>query len=159
MGAASIWIGLLAAGAVVTGASAQPAGSVATGEALYEAKCSGCHSLDANRIGPRHRGVVGRKLAGLPDFDYSDALRKLGGVWTPDRLDTWLQGPQAMAPGAKMFLTVPDPQQRRDIIAYLTSVSKPVTSLSCSEACRPLRVRLGNGIDKRAAAAPWKDRR
>ena len=66
---------------------------------------------------------MGRKVASLPDFDYSAALKKLGGVWTPARLDTWLQNPQAVAPGAKMFLTVPDPQQRHDIIAYLASVS------------------------------------
>jgi cytochrome c len=69
--------------------------------------------------------VVGRKVGSLPDYDYSDALKKLGGVWTPARLDTWLRNPQAMAPGAKMFLSVPDPQQRHDIIAYLASVSKP----------------------------------
>jgi cytochrome c len=125
MGAASIWIGLAAAGVVATSASAQPAGSAAVGEALYEAKCGGCHSVDANRIGPRHRDVVGRKVGSVPDFDYSDGLKKLGGVWTLARLDTWLQNPQAMAPGAKMFLTVPDPRQRHDIIGYLASVSKP----------------------------------
>ena len=123
MGSLSIWIGLAAAGVFAT---SQPARNLAGDEALYESRCGGCHSVDANRIGPRHRDVVGRKVAGLPDFDYSDALRKLGGVWTPARLDTWLQDPQTMAPGAKMFLSVPDPQQRREIITYLSSVSKPV---------------------------------
>jgi len=106
-------------------AHAQEAADVAAGKALYEAKCGGCHSVDANRIGPKHRGVVGRKVASVPDYDYSPAIKKLGGVWTPARIDKWLQGPQAMAPGAKMFLSVPDPQQRHDIIAYLASVSKP----------------------------------
>lgn len=125
MGCSRIWLGLAAAGVVATSASAQSAGNAAAGKALYEAKCGGCHSVEANRIGPRHRDVVGRKVASVPGFDYSDALKKLGGVWTPARLDTWLQNPQAMAPGAKMFLSVPDPQQRRDIIAYLASVSKP----------------------------------
>lgn len=125
MGCSRIWLGLAAAGVVATSASAQSAGNAAAGKALYEAKCGGCHSVEANRIGPRHRDVVGRKVASVPGFDYSDALKKLGGVWTPARLDTWLRNPQAMAPGAKMFLTVPDPQQRRDIIAYLASVSKP----------------------------------
>jgi cytochrome c len=125
MGAASIWIGLAGAAAVASVASAPSTGSAAVGEALYQAKCGGCHSVDANRIGPRHRGVVGRKVASVPGFDYSNSLKRLGGVWTPARLDTWLQNPQAMAPGAKMFLMVPDPQQRREIIAYLASVSKP----------------------------------
>jgi cytochrome c len=125
MSAASIWIGLAAAAVVATSASAQAAGSAAAGKALYEAKCGGCHSLDANRIGPRHRGLIGRKVASVSGFDYSDGLKKLGGVWTLARLDTWLQNPPAMAPGAKMFLTVPDPRQRHEIIAYLASVSKP----------------------------------
>jgi cytochrome c len=125
MSAGSIWIGLAAAGVVATSASAEPAGSAATGRALYEAKCGGCHAVDANRIGPRHRNVVGRKVASVTDFDYSDALKKLGGAWTRARLDTWLRNPQIMAPGTKMFLSVPDAQQRRDIVAYLESVSKP----------------------------------
>jgi cytochrome c len=104
---------------------AQPPGDAAAGQALYEAKCGGCHSVEANRVGPRHRDVVGRKVASLTDYDYSAAIRKLGGVWTAARIDVWLQGPQAMAPGSKMFLSVSDPEQRRDIIAYLASVSKP----------------------------------
>ena len=85
MGAASIWIvGLAAAGVLATSAAAQPAGAAA-GQALYEARCGGCHSVDANRVGPRHRDVVGRKVASLSDYDYSDALKKLGGVQTPPR--------------------------------------------------------------------------
>lgn len=91
------------------------------GMAEYQAKCGGCHSLDANRIGPMHRGIVGRRVASAPGYDYSAALRKLGGQWTPARLDQWLQGPQKLAPGSKMFLTVPDPATRRAIIAYLVA--------------------------------------
>jgi len=30
-----------------------------------------------------------------------------------------------MAPGARMYFSVPDPSQRLDIIAYLASVSPP----------------------------------
>jgi cytochrome c len=115
----------LAAAFAAASAAAQPGGDAAAGKALYEAKCGACHSVDANRTGPRHRNVVGRKVGSLPDYDYSLAIRKLGGVWTVARLDRWLQGPQAMAPGTKMVLMVSDAQQRRDIIAYLVSVSKP----------------------------------
>ena len=97
------------------------AGSAADGQALYQAKCGGCHSLDANRIGPAHRGVVGRRIASAPGFVYSPAIKKLSGVWTSARLDQWLQGPQKMAPVTKMFLNVTDPGQRADIIAYLAA--------------------------------------
>ena len=106
-------------------AFAQPSPNVAEGQMLYASKCGGCHSLDQNRVGPRHRGVVGRKVASLPDYDYSPAIKKLGGVWTPERIDQWLQGPQAMAPGAKMYFQVSDPAQRKAIIAYLAANSPP----------------------------------
>ena len=97
----------------------------ADGKALYEAKCGGCHSLDANRIGPAHRGLVGRRIATAPGYTYSPAIKKLSGVWTPMRLNQWLQGPQRLAPGSKMYLTVGDPQQRAAIITYLESASSP----------------------------------
>jgi cytochrome c len=102
---------------------AQPAGDATNGKSLYEAKCGGCHSVDSNRIGPLHRGVIGRVIASVPGYQYSDAIKKLSGKWTPERLDKWLQGPQVVAPGAKMFFTVDDPGQRQDIIAYLVSLT------------------------------------
>lgn len=101
--------------------AAQPA--PAAGQALYQAKCGGCHSLDSNRIGPAHRGIVGKKIAAVPGYAYSPALKKLQGTWTTARLDAWLQGPQKVAPGSKMFLTIRDPAQRATIIAYLQSTS------------------------------------
>jgi cytochrome c len=70
-----------------------------------------------------HRGVIGRVIASVPGYQYSDAIKKLSGKWTPERLDKWLQGPQVVAPGAKMFFTVDDPGQRQDIIAYLVSLT------------------------------------
>src|ERR1700754_1611722 len=85
------------------------------GEMLYEAKCSACHSIDVNRTGPLHRGVVGRPVASVPGFMYSPALRRLGGTWTTARLDLWLRNPQAVAPGSLMYFTVDDPEQRRQI--------------------------------------------
>jgi cytochrome c len=101
------------------------ADDVAAGQMLYKAKCTGCHSVDADRIGPRHRDVVGRKIASIAGFNYSPAIKKLGGVWTPARLDQWLSGTQKMAPGSKMYLEIDDPRQRRLLIGYLESVSKP----------------------------------
>jgi cytochrome c len=98
---------------------------VSAGQILYQTKCAGCHSVDTDRIGPRHRDVVGRRVASVPGFGYSPALRKLGGVWTPARLDQWLSGTQKMAPGSRMYIEIDDPGQRRLLIAYLKSVSKP----------------------------------
>ncbi len=96
---------------------------VAAGQTLYLNTCGGCHSVDTDRIGPRHRNVVGRAVASVQGYDYSSALKKLGGIWTPDRLDQWLSGTQKMAPGSKMYLELDDATERRLIITYLQSVS------------------------------------
>jgi cytochrome c len=121
---ATAFILTLSVGWTIQDAHAQ----ASTGMAFYQAKCGGCHSLDANRIGPAHRGVVGRKPGSVVGFASSPALKKLGGVWTPARLDAWLQGPQKLAPGSKMFLTVTDPAARSAIIGYLASVSSPIAA-------------------------------
>jgi cytochrome c len=99
------------------------AGDAARGEALYEA-CQDCYSLDKNHVGPRHRGVFGRKAASLPDYDYSDALKSANIVWNEETLDKWLTDPQAVAPGAKMFFHLDNPQDRADVIAYLRERAK-----------------------------------
>jgi cytochrome c len=101
---------------------------VAAGQTLYQNTCGGCHSVDADRIGPRHRNVVGRAVASVPGYDYSSALKKVGGIWTRERLDQWLSGTQKMAPGSKMYLEIDDATERRLIIAYLQSVSRPAVS-------------------------------
>ena len=98
-------------------------GDPARGEQLYEA-CTDCHSLDKNDVGPRHRGVFGRKAASLPDYDYSDALKSANIVWSEETLDKWLTDPQAVAPGAKMFFHLDNPQDRADVIAYLKERAK-----------------------------------
>lgn len=41
----------VAAGSVETGTTADD--QVSVGQALYEGKCSGCHSVDSDRIGPQ----------------------------------------------------------------------------------------------------------
>ena len=98
-------------------------GDAARGETLYEA-CQDCHSLDKNDVGPRHRGVFGRKAASLPDYDYSDALKSTNITWNEETLDKWLTDPQAVAPGAKMFFHLDNPQDRADVIAYLKERAK-----------------------------------
>jgi cytochrome c len=64
--------GVAAAGLLATTMFARPSiavDDVAAGQSLYQSKCTGCHSVDADRIGPRHRDVVGRKVASVPGFN------------------------------------------------------------------------------------------
>jgi cytochrome c len=95
----------------------------AAGQALFKSKCAACHTVDTNRLGPKIQGVVGRPVASAAGYTYSPALKKLGGVWTPTRIDQFLSAPQKMAPGSKMYLQVGDAKQRQQIAAYLQSVS------------------------------------
>jgi cytochrome c len=94
------------------------------GHELYVAKCGGCHSIDQNRIGPMHRNLLGRRIASVPGFNYSPAIKRLAGVWTRERLDKWLQDPQSVAPGTAMYFSLDDAEQRRLVIEYLASESK-----------------------------------
>lgn len=103
----------------VASASACAAGDAEQGRALYQSHCSACHSLDYNGAGPAHRGVMGRAAAQAAGFDYSAALRHSKLVWNEESLDRWLADPERTVPGQRMGVSVPDAQQRADLIAYL----------------------------------------
>jgi len=110
---------LITAGAALAQSVSEPRhGDPLRGRTLYQG-CTGCHSLDDNDIGPRHRGVVGRKAGSLPDYTYSPALKASGLTWDAASLDRWLSNPQALVPGTKMYFSLADPQSRADIIAFL----------------------------------------
>ena len=96
-------------------------GDPVRGHELYQSRCTACHSLDHSRIGPAHRGVFDRRAASVPGFDYSPALKESGVRWTAANLNRWLTDPEAFIPGQKMGYQVPDPVDRRDIIAFLAS--------------------------------------
>jgi cytochrome c len=109
-------------------ASAAPtafAADAAQGEEIYNSRCIACHSPDANRVGPKHRGVVGRTAGTVLDFNYSEAVKSSGVVWTEETLDKWLANPQAFIPGQRMNFKVADPADRADLIAYLKTLKLP----------------------------------
>ncbi len=109
---------LAAASVYAATAPARVAGDATRGKTLYQV-CMGCHSLDEDDVGPRHRGVVGRTAGTVPGYAYSPALKNSHIVWDAETLDRWLTNPQAFVPGAKMFFAMPAAQDRADVIAYL----------------------------------------
>jgi cytochrome c len=72
--------------------------------------CVACHTLgaeQANRAGPTLAGVFGRRIATLPGYNFSEALKRLDIVWTPETVSRLFEiGPSAYTPGTKM------PEQR-----------------------------------------------
>ena len=116
----------LAAATAIAGATEAPvtthvSGDPAHGKTLYQA-CQACHSIDDNDLGPKHRGVVGRRAGSVADYNYSLALKNSGLTWDPTTLDRWLSNPSALVPGTKMYFTIADAQTRADIIAYLAEL-------------------------------------
>ena len=93
-------------------------GDPARGKELWQG-CNACHSVDDNDIGPRHKGLVGRKAGSLADYNYSPALKASGLTWDTATLDRWLTNPSALVPGTKMFFKLDSPKDRADVIAYL----------------------------------------
>jgi len=102
--------------------AADPAG----GEKIA-AKCKACHDFSKggpNKIGPNLWDIVGAKQAHLDNFNYSDAVKGLGGQWTYENLDKFLTLPKGYAPGTKMtFPGLKKPEERAAVIAYLRTLS------------------------------------
>jgi cytochrome c len=99
------------------------AGDPARGALAYEARCGGCHSVAADRIGPRHAGIAGRRAGSVPGFDYSPALQRSAVVWKADTLERWLADPETLIPGQRMSYSLADRAMRADVIAYLLSLA------------------------------------
>jgi cytochrome c2 len=99
----------------------KPAGDAAAGEDLFLDRCAMCHVAEGGGQGPSLKGVYGRKAASAPGFAYSAALKASGVTWTAPQLDRFLTNPGAAIPGTAMPITVPDPKQRADLIAYFAA--------------------------------------
>jgi cytochrome c len=89
------------------------------GKQLFSKRCGGCHSLDADKEGPRLGGVYGRKAGSISTFKYSDALKASSIVWNDALLDRWLTDTDSVVPDNDMDFHVPNAQERADIIRFL----------------------------------------
>lgn len=92
-------------------------------------QCRACHELQpsaAELVGPNLGGLFGRKVASVPDFEYSAALRAQSFVWDRERLDKWMERPGALVPGNIMaFGGVASAADRAALIAYLEAATAP----------------------------------
>ena len=107
-------------------AAAPDAATLKLGEAVY-ARCSACHTIDANRTGPLHCGLFGRPAGTAPGFDgYSSAMRASGIVWDERSLDAFLKDPLQRVPGTAMgYAGVKDDAERAALIAWLREATRP----------------------------------
>ena len=104
---------------------AAPAGAADSraGATIYE-RCAACHSLANDRAGPRHCGLLGRRAGTVEGFEYSEAMKRSGIVWTERSLDRFLAAPTRVVPGTSMgYAGITDPVERANLVAYLEQAS------------------------------------
>jgi cytochrome c len=110
--------------AVMVSAPSIAAGDAARGEQVYS-RCTACHALSFDRVGPRHCGLFGRVAGTVPGFDYSPAMKESKIRWNEKTLDRFLAKPLAMVPGTSMtYDGIADAGERADLIAYLKRVNR-----------------------------------
>lgn len=127
--------GLLAVG--LAGAGAPAASDFAKGQEIY-GRCAACHSLERDRVGPRHCGIFGRRAGSVPGFAYSEAMRASGIVWNRQTLNTFLADPLGTVPGTFMtYAGIPDPAERAQLLAFLEVATRDAHCESVSMDSRP----------------------
>ncbi len=90
-------------------------------------KCASCHNAEAgaaNKVGPNLYNTMGAQIASHDGFAYSDALKDVGGEWTFEQMDAFLESPRNFAPGTKMtFAGLRKASDRAKVILYLRQQS------------------------------------
>ena len=112
-------------GSSLRGTPADPLAAYAGdhGAEIFRA-CVACHTLsekDNARAGPTLAGLFGRRIASLPGYRFSDALKGMSIVWTPETVATLFElGPNAYTPGTKMpEQRIGSPEERKALTDFL----------------------------------------
>jgi cytochrome c len=117
-------------GDVTVGGPADPLAAYAgdPGVAVFRA-CVACHTLKPDqgpRAGPTLAGLFGRRIATLPGYNFSPALKKLDIVWTPETVSKLFElGPATFTPGTKMpQQTINSAADREALVKFLQKATK-----------------------------------
>jgi cytochrome c len=117
-------------GNVVMGTPEDPLAAFAGdhGAEVFRA-CVACHTLRADegmRAGPTLAGIFGRRIATLPGYNFSDALKRLDIVWTPETVAKLFEvGPMTYTPGTKMpEQRIGSAEDRAALVQFLEKATK-----------------------------------
>ena len=83
---------------------------------------------EKNKVGPHLVGIIGRKAASVDGYKYgtgiTEAAEKIG-EWDEAKLVEYLADPKGYIGGkSKMTFKLKKEDQRKDVAAYLASLSK-----------------------------------
>jgi cytochrome c len=98
------------------------------GAQVFQA-CVACHTLtpdQGNRAGPTLHGLFGRRIASLPGYNFSQPLKGLDIVWTPETVSKLFEvGPARYTPGTKMpEQTISDAADREALVHFLERATR-----------------------------------
>ena len=120
--------GLLALIVLVAPVAANAAGDPIKGKAAA-APCTACHTFgkgEPAKVGPNLNGIFGKTSGtNMPSYNYSEAMKKAGIVWSEETLRVYLKKPSDVVPGTKMtFPGYAQDEMRDNVIAYLKEATK-----------------------------------
>jgi glucose/arabinose dehydrogenase len=137
-----------------------PENEAARGKTFFQQNCALCHPTS---LGPRNTliagqgpslvGILGRR-AGVTSFGYTKALVQSGLAWDAATLDRFLANPPAVVPGTSMPIPVPSAESRRNVIAYLSTITVPAGSLQAAEPAPAAASSTGTNVSDWFRAAP-----
>lgn len=114
---------LLTLALMLTTGQAAAAGDAEAGGKLFAKTCGGCHSIGEGArggFGPQLNGIIDRPAGTTADYQYSEAMKTSGVVWTRDKLAAYIEDPKSVVKGTRMiFWGISDREKIENILAYL----------------------------------------
>lgn len=114
---------LLTLALILNAHAALAAGDAQAGGKLFTKTCGGCHSVGEGArggFGPELNGIIGRPAGVTTDYQYSDAMKNSGVVWTRDKLAAYIEDPKAVVSGTRMiFWGISDREKIENLLSYL----------------------------------------
>lgn len=108
--------------ALIVSSAAALAGDVAAGQTSFK-KCMPCHDVGEsakNKVGPVLNGLDGRHSGYAPGYNYSDANKNSGIVWSEATFKEYIKDPKAKIPGTKMvFPGIKNEKEADDLWSFL----------------------------------------
>jgi cytochrome c len=111
------------------GLQARADGDAQAGEKLFGRLCGGCHQVGSGAragFGPQLNGVIGRHAGTTEGYQYSEAMKTSGVVWTRETLARYIGDPKSVVAGTRMiFWGVSDQEKIENLLAYLQTFPAP----------------------------------